>query len=145
MAEYSSVAVKETGSINRILLVASLFLLACAKTACSNMRQHWMFAGLTSPSWRLWSPDGRQPDVAVLKNTKPYKYRSPISRYLQHCTRNRAERDRQWDVQQMYADLKPSLDKFNQPFQTEPAAPARLATKSQDRSIRPVGRNSNSP
>ena len=37
------------------------------------------------------------------------KYRGPISAYLQHCTKIRADVDRSWNVVEMYEEIQPRL------------------------------------
>jgi len=67
---------------------------------------------LTEPE--LWA--GRavsNKDLLRLKNVALYrKWRSPISRYLQHITRIRAEMDRGWPVDQMYGQIEPCIKTF---------------------------------
>ena len=43
-------------------------------------------------------------------------YYDSISKYLQHCTSMRHERDRSWDVQTMAGQLAPIIDGFERAF-----------------------------
>lgn len=48
------------------------------------------------------------------------KYTGQISQYLSHCTKIRADRDRDWDILEMYEDIKPCLENFRGLFPTQP-------------------------
>jgi hypothetical protein len=50
-----------------------------------------------------------------------------ISKFLQHCTTHRHEQDRDWDVEQIFADLDPVLEAFEQRFMPKSAPSAPLA------------------
>jgi hypothetical protein len=44
------------------------------------------------------------------------KYTGQISQYLAHCTKGRAIRDRDWNIPEMYDDVKPVLEAFRKLF-----------------------------
>ncbi len=65
-----------------------------------------------------WSPKTLTSDeVASIQDRKPYDhYSGQISQYLSHCTKSRANRDRDWEHIRMYNEIKPSLEKFRRLF-----------------------------
>jgi len=44
------------------------------------------------------------------------KYHQDISKYLQHCTRARFDRDRAWDVELMLREIDPVITEFERAF-----------------------------
>jgi hypothetical protein len=44
------------------------------------------------------------------------KYNSQISQYLAHCTKSRANRDRDWNILEMYDEIKLCLQNFRRLF-----------------------------
>ncbi len=79
--------------------------------------------GLRVSEWKDWSPRELVPEeLASISDKKPLKkYRGLISQYLQHCTKSRI-RDRSWDVDKMYRELKGVLENFRRLFPVQPIA-----------------------
>jgi hypothetical protein len=73
-------------------------------------------AGLKASEPAMWSPrELSAEEVASISNrTLCEKYRGPISAYLQHCTPLRAYFDRSWNVYEMYKEIRPLIDRFQQ-------------------------------
>jgi hypothetical protein len=71
--------------------------------------------------WKDWSPrDLSAEELASISNKEPFKiHRGQISQYLQHCTKSRT-RDRGWNVEEMYGQLKGVLDSFRRLFPVKP-------------------------
>ena len=44
------------------------------------------------------------------------KYNSPISRYLSHCNLIRADKDRDWNISEMFREMSPCLENFRKLF-----------------------------
>src|SRR5579863_2775291 len=68
-------------------------------------------------------------EFASIQNTGlDDKYNSAISRYLSHCTRVRAERDRDWNCIEMFEQMRPCIESFRQIFPRDknPDAPVQL-------------------
>jgi hypothetical protein len=78
-------------------------------------------AGLSSTEPAVWSPRKLSAEeVTSISDRKLCdKYRSPISAYLQHCTPLRANLDRSWNVYEMYKEIRPLIDRFQQLLPTE--------------------------
>jgi hypothetical protein len=66
----------------------------------------------------VWAPRKLNKDeIASISNRKLcQKYRGPISAYLQHCTKIRAQRDRSWNVLEMYNQIKTLISNFRTLF-----------------------------
>ncbi len=76
--------------------------------------------------WQEWSPKKlTDAEVASLTNRALYnKYFGLISQYLQHCTKRRADVDREWDVEEMYGELNDVVSRFRELFAGLPPAAA---------------------
>ena len=62
-----------------------------------------------------------QEEIASITNRKLCKkYRGPISQYLQHCTKGRADKDRGWDVRGMYKQISRTIKNFWKLFSDHP-------------------------
>lgn len=67
---------------------------------------------------QVWAPRTlTYEEVSLISDRKLCKkYRGPISTYLQHCTKRRAQLDRSWNVWEMYKEIKPLIDNFRNMF-----------------------------
>lgn len=64
---------------------------------------------------KVWLHPRRRVDVSKLARPDLVrKYHRPISRYLQHCTEDRANVPREWNVEDMYDELNKLLSDFEQ-------------------------------
>lgn len=75
-------------------------------------------AGLNSSRPDVWSPRKlNDEEIASISDRRLCdQYRSAISAYLQHCTPVRANRDRWWNVYDMYKRIRPLVDTFQRLF-----------------------------
>jgi hypothetical protein len=63
----------------------------------------------------VWAQGRKLTDTelaSILNERLDHKYKGQISQYLSHCTKSRADRDRSWDIVEMYEDIGPSLENF---------------------------------
>jgi len=70
-----------------------------------------------------WAPRRRlsRAEVTSIQNPALYKkYRSPISRYLNHCSKIRAEEGKGWKHVEMYKEIEPLLQNFRKLFPSSP-------------------------
>jgi hypothetical protein len=67
----------------------------------------WSARDITSDEVRLIRDQAKALDA---------KYYQPISKYLQHCTRERHDHDRGWDVEGMLSDVCPIIEAFEHVF-----------------------------
>jgi len=67
----------------------------------------------------VWSPQKKLTDaqLASIQNARlDDKYTGQISQYLSHCTKSRAERDRDWNIVEMYGEVEPCIENFRKIF-----------------------------
>ncbi|HEX6502419.1 MAG TPA: hypothetical protein VF011_04175 [Terriglobales bacterium] len=66
----------------------------------------------------VWSPRALKGDELKTISDRALckKYRGPISAYLQHCTKKRAQLDRSWNVVEMYREISQLIAKFRAIF-----------------------------
>ena len=66
----------------------------------------------------VWSPRSlTKTELSSIQDSKPFKqYNGPISQYLSHCTKRRAERDRCWKYIEMYKEIESLLEAFTRLF-----------------------------
>lgn len=69
----------------------------------------------------VWSPkELTDAELASIQDAKLNKrYNGQISQYLSHCTKSRADRDRDWDHIGMYEEIKPLLQNMRKLFQAK--------------------------
>lgn len=78
--------------------------------------QIWAGRGLTPEETRTIQEPGRAlRDSQPNPNSKLTLFEI-ISKYLQHCTTLRHERSQSWDLERMYADLRPVIVAFQRSF-----------------------------
>lgn len=65
----------------------------------------------------LSEEEGRELDRSIRQPALRLEpWHDKISKYLQHCTEHRSNKDVSWDLNQMMAELAPILDAFEQSF-----------------------------
>lgn len=69
----------------------------------------------------VWSPKKlSETELSSIQDPKPFeRHNGQISQYLSHCTKSRADRDREWNHVAMYKEIGPLLRKFNEIFPSE--------------------------
>lgn len=69
----------------------------------------------------VWSPkELSEAELASIQDGRLNKrYNGQISQYLSHCTKSRAERDRDWDHIAMYKEIEPLLQNMRRLFQAQ--------------------------
>jgi hypothetical protein len=74
--------------------------------------------GLKAEEANKWSPrELTAEEVISIQNKDLFgRYSGLISRYLSHCTQNRAERDVEWQHIEMYEEIRPLLENFRTLF-----------------------------
>lgn len=77
-----------------------------------------------------WSPrELTDAELASIQDAGPFnRHSGQISQYLSHCTKSRAERDRDWKHVAMYEELKPMLENFDRLFPRQKEPPRELTT-----------------
>jgi hypothetical protein len=75
----------------------------------------------------VWNQRKKLADDEILSIQNPAlhkKYTGQISQYLAHCTKSRADRDRTWNILEMYAEVEPVVQAFRKffPVQRLPSA-----------------------
>ena len=83
---------------------------------------------------REWSPRALSAaELASIQDGGPFdRYNGQISQYLSHCTKSRADRDRDWKHVRMYAEIRPLLENFRRlfPAQQIPSGVVALGAES---------------
>ena len=94
-------------------------------------------------AWAAWtSRKLSNGELASIQNVHLCKkYHNPISRYLNHCSAIRAERDGGWKHVEMYNEIKPLLENFRKFFPSSPRpAPTEQMLDGESASIRSTAR-----
>jgi hypothetical protein len=68
-----------------------------------------------------WSPRKLSPDdlASIQDVTLNKRHNGQISQYLSHCTKSRADRDRDWDHVAMYKEIEPLLQNMRKLFEAK--------------------------
>jgi hypothetical protein len=83
--------------------------------------------------WKIWAGGRKlsETQITSITNRKLWKkYHGPISQYLQHCTKRRAQEDRGWDVQEMYKEISRTIKNFWKLFADHPHVRRVVASQS---------------
>ena len=79
---------------------------------------------ITEP--RLWWTKGKVDEAEIKRLTRPdlrEKYHREISKFLQHCTTQRAEVPQTWPIEDMYSKLNEVLSAFEALFPSDSSTP----------------------
>ena len=83
---------------------------------------------------RAGEPEGwtdkklNEEEKSSIQNTQlDEHHNSSISRYISHCTKIRADRDRDWDPETLFEEMKPCIDSFRKLFPRELIPPTAEA------------------